>query len=360
MNKEPFNNLSESISNNRRRDDVFAKLNQDPDRLEYFLNEDEWKNETNNEVNIPYDEQHMFNQIRESAGIKRKAAIYTFCRRYAAILVCCMFIGSLLSIGIYEIQKGKNSKDGKGIVQSINKPFRIHKFSNKSLIWLKVKLPDGTKCNMAPLCYLEYYERNKERKVEMTGEAIFDVNKNKNKFFCVHTGSLKTTVLGTIFEINYNSITKKLRVTLYAGKVVVQKEGKKTGSIWLNPGQYCLFQKDELKTISSTRNTEKEENRISNLSTKNTLDLNMAEATIIEKDSTIEFRNALLSEVIHYLENKYNTHIVLTEKSQRESLYSGKFNRRGLKPENILKIIGIVNDLQIEKIDTLSFIIKKP
>ena len=61
----------------------------------------------------------------------------------------------------------------------------------------------------------------KTREVQLSGEAFFDIKHDAQKPFIVHTGRVKTTVLGTAFNIrtdNANHIT----VTVTRGKVKVE------------------------------------------------------------------------------------------------------------------------------------------
>lgn len=59
------------------------------------------------------------------------------------------------------------------------------------------------------------------RKVVLVGEAYFDVAHNEDKPFVVHTGNIKTTVLGTAFNIKAYDTQEQVVVTVTRGKVAV-------------------------------------------------------------------------------------------------------------------------------------------
>jgi transmembrane sensor len=64
-------------------------------------------------------------------------------------------------------------------------------------------LPDGTTVWLnagSSLTYDSLYG-NKLREVTLSGEAYFDVVKNPNKPFIIHTGKIYIKVLGTIFDV---------------------------------------------------------------------------------------------------------------------------------------------------------------
>lgn len=84
-----------------------------------------------------------------------------------------------------------------------------------------VILSDGTKIWLSASSSLEYpiMFTERERVVNLKGEAYFEVSKNAEKPFIVHTHLQQTMVLGTVFNIKaYNN---KEAITLVSGKVSV-------------------------------------------------------------------------------------------------------------------------------------------
>jgi transmembrane sensor len=67
----------------------------------------------------------------------------------------------------------------------------------------KIQLPDGTQVWLNADSKLEYNENFnvKLREVKLSGEAFFDVVKNKDKPFVIHTSQMDVKVLGTAFNV---------------------------------------------------------------------------------------------------------------------------------------------------------------
>lgn len=62
------------------------------------------------------------------------------------------------------------------------------------------------------------------REVSLQGEAYFEVASNPTKPFVIHTGKVKTTVLGTAFSIKANPEETEVTITVTRGKVMVEDE----------------------------------------------------------------------------------------------------------------------------------------
>jgi transmembrane sensor len=95
------------------------------------------------------------------------------------------------------------------------------KYSNKTQLPITLLLPDSSKVVLEPESQLEYAIVSGYRDVKLSGEALFDVKRNPNQPFLVHTGDITTKVLGTSFRIKSDPETKDVRVTVIHGKVRV-------------------------------------------------------------------------------------------------------------------------------------------
>ncbi len=89
---------------------------------------------------------------------------------------------------------------------------------------LTLTLPDGSKVKVNADSRLEIAETafNKEkREVWLTGEAFFEVAKNPDKPFIIHTGAMQTTVRGTSFNVKaYEELGENV-VSVRDGKVEI-------------------------------------------------------------------------------------------------------------------------------------------
>lgn len=104
----------------------------------------------------------------------------------------------------------------------------------------KITLPDGTKAWLNAASSLKYpvvFVGN-ERKVEISGEAYFEVAKDAAKPFKVQLNNMEVEVLGTHFNINGYPDEDDVKTTLLEGKVKVTAANK---SKLLQPGQQALL-----------------------------------------------------------------------------------------------------------------------
>ena len=100
----------------------------------------------------------------------------------------------------------------------------------------KVVLADGSKVWLNASSSLRFPTAftGNQREVELTGEAYFEVAKNKEKPFQVKVGDMQVNVLGTHFNINAYPDESAIRTSLLEGSVKITK-GKTSGL--LKPGE---------------------------------------------------------------------------------------------------------------------------
>lgn len=111
----------------------------------------------------------------------------------------------------------------------------------------QVVLPDGTTIWLnsdSQIKYpLNFGKRN--RTVELTGEAWFEVTKNQRKPFIIKTRNLEVKVTGTIFNLRAYSGEPETEATLIEGEIELtmnpgfSENDKKT--IKMNPGESLIF-----------------------------------------------------------------------------------------------------------------------
>jgi transmembrane sensor len=139
--------------------------------------------------------------------------------------------------------------------------FRYHKVERQSLAVEEkaqqvlpsntnnfIQLPDGSIAILTPGSTLDYpntFEGAEKREVTLKGEAYFDVEHVPLQPFVVLSGSLKTTVLGTTFNVKAIPDSESILVTVISGKVQVGNE-KETFAILL-PDEQMVYHVPEGK-----------------------------------------------------------------------------------------------------------------
>ncbi|MFA4870237.1 MAG: FecR family protein [Pedobacter sp.] len=111
----------------------------------------------------------------------------------------------------------------------------------------QVRLPDGTNVWLnaaSSLTYNASLSKVSTRMVKLTGEAYFEVAKDKKRPFIVQTAKQQVEVLGTHFNVNAYEDESGTNTTLIEGSVkVVSKAESKV----LSPGQHLFNDYKELK-----------------------------------------------------------------------------------------------------------------
>jgi transmembrane sensor len=117
-------------------------------------------------------------------------------------------------------------------------------------------LADGTKVWLNSASSLKYPTAfyGKERKVELSGEAYFEVAKNPSRPFTVSVNGMSVQVLGTHFNVMAYSDEKDVKTTLLEGSVKLTNHGHQA---LLKPGQQGVL--NEQQTVFSIKDVDVED-----------------------------------------------------------------------------------------------------
>jgi transmembrane sensor len=114
-------------------------------------------------------------------------------------------------------------------------------------------LPDGTHVwlnNTSSLIFPSSFQNHKFRNVSLTGEAYFEVAKDKAHPFIVKSGQQEIRVLGTHFDVKAFPEEQFISTTLIEGLVQVRTAGVKDGR-QLVPGQQALVSGAAISVIKA-------------------------------------------------------------------------------------------------------------
>jgi len=112
-------------------------------------------------------------------------------------------------------------------------------------------LPDGTTGWLNSKSGIKYTgDFIKNRKVELTGEAYFNVKKDEDNPFCVSTGDILLEVLGTRFNVASYNDEKEVEVVLEEGSLRFINISLDHSRL-MKPNDLIVYNK-ELKSISSS------------------------------------------------------------------------------------------------------------
>jgi len=177
------------------------------------------------------------------------------------------------------------------------------------------RLPDKTIVKLNSESVLHFEMVDQTRLVKLEGEGFFEVFADPDRPFVVQTGKVKTTALGTSFNISHYGDQQTI-ISLLDGKVKIESANQE--QINLSPGEQATHDSDQ-QTIQ-----------------KDKWDYYQAFSW---KDGVIHFENASFNQVINRLRKWYgaefNTSGIISAKH-----YTGTFEQESL--ENVLESLSFV------------------
>lgn len=257
------------------------------------------------------DKVHHLIRLNEEDKAIRITWIQTF-QRVAAILILPLLF-SFLAYFYFQTKPSANTLS----YAEIQCPLGVR---------TKFHLPDGS------IGYLNSGSRLKypvqfigERKVELSGEAFFDVVHNAEIPFHVNTRNMDIKVLGTTFNvIAYEDETTE-EIVLQTGKVDVStKNGK----------QLAVLAPNEQLTLNIAKST----------FSKNTV---QALQYTTWKDGKLVFRNENMEQVAHRLSRWYNAEVVVDDHLLDNYTFHATFIDESL--DEVLKLLSMTTPLSYKE-----------
>jgi len=251
--------------------------------------------------------------------ITSKKSLFKNLRRYKQIIFSAVAASVLIVIAGIIFLKNKEKK----LLPQTSANTVTTKPGSKS----KVQLPDGT------LVWLNadsriVYDNNfqgKYREVQLTGEAYFEVVKDKEHPFIIHTKTIDIKVLGTVFNVRSYENEKTTQTSLLKGSVeiTIHNAGRK---IVLKPNEKLIVQ-NGATALNNDRLPVKENNDEALITLK--------QIHLIEKDSSapetlwiknkLVFDNEPLEEIALEIERWYDVHVTITNDELKTEKFSGIF-----------------------------------
>ncbi len=189
-------------------------------------------------------------------------------------------------------------------------------------------LPDGTVVSLHAGSQIKYASafNSKTRKVELTGEAYFEVAHDKTKPFIVSSGDARVEVLGTKFNVNSRTSSGTMEVVLTTGKVSVYYKTKADENMLLNPGEKAVLSPEE-KQITKSSNTDPN--------------------YMAWKTRVLVFDNETLAQVVNTLQNVYQIPVKIANPDLSECRVTASFNNQSLA--SVLQVLKETLDLKVKQ-----------
>ncbi|RNC63998.1 FecR family protein [Proteiniphilum sp. X52] len=190
----------------------------------------------------------------------------------------------------------------------------------------QITLQDGTKVWLNAQSTLVYPSQfsKKNRTVEITGEAFFDVAQEKKRPFIVSTQHIDMEVLGTQFNVYSYPGAGYIQTDLVEGSVKVYQADDEKSNIILKPNEQVIIRGKDM-TVSNTNNPEH----------------------MLWRNGIYAFTNERLITIIEKLQLYYDIKIVVEDSDIFNVRYTGKFRQR----DGIEEILHILQKIQTFKIE---------
>ncbi|MFK7953681.1 MAG: FecR family protein [Ekhidna sp.] len=196
--------------------------------------------------------------------------------------------------------------------------------SETFLNYSSTDLPDGSVISLHSNSSLETLNFSEDvREVRVLGKAYFDIERDENRPFIIHTENAVVKVLGTSFVID--SYNNKTEVFVESGLVELVKESDKDVSVKLAKGEVGLVN-------NLNKGILKGENEDVNYLSWKTKELN--------------FNNSSMNEVAKTLEDVYGIEVEIENDSFRDCTLTAKINNK--KPKDALEIISRTFNIEFE------------
>ena len=178
----------------------------------------------------------------------------------------------------------------------------------------EVQLSDGTIVHLnagTQLTYPVQFLKSQGRKVQLSGEAYFDVAKDKAHPFTVNAQELSVEVLGTRFNVDTYIENSSTDIVLVEGKVSLYK-GQKTNEnqVYLKPGSKGSNIKGQSAITVEEVNTDY--------------------YTAWVKGSLV-FKNTSFNDIIKKMERQYNVTFINRNKMLGKEIFNARFDNEPIE-----------------------------
>ena len=236
------------------------------------------------------------NAKQKENDISRRSRTWLFAA--ASVIIC----SSIALIGYFTLTQ---QKDNNHIAKAVEYNYE----SAPAGVKKTVMLPDSSIVTLNSVSELKYPSHFSDtlREVYLIGQAFFEVTKNANAPFIVHTKNFSTCVLGTSFDIRSYEGEKNNHVAVVTGKVRVMTQ--KGDSQLLLPNDMTSYNENQ-KVLK-----------------KSTFD---PAFLLAWRKGIIVFDHATFEEVTTYLSRWYGVDFSIEKGFNVKGLYTGEFNKEAL------------------------------
>jgi len=279
-------------------------------REEYFKLKDVWDFSGMKLRAIPYNSNNEWIALRDK--LSRKAP-QQYIKRWIKMAGVAAAIIVAFTIGQQGIFESITSSDALG----------QHIFVTPEGQMSQLQLADGTNVTLNAgsklLVPLDFGEQN--RTLELQGEGFFDVTKDPQKAFVVHSGDQRVKVLGTRFNIRAYPSEKLFETTLEEGSVEWSSPQR---SLILKPGMQVIYNKVTEKIVQQT------------------VDVSGIK---LWAQGRYEYHNASFAKLVSVIEKWYGVDVIYHESDFTSKHFNGVI-KKSASLDQTMKIIGMMTPIK--------------
>ncbi|MGN6435077.1 MAG: FecR family protein [Agriterribacter sp.] len=267
-------------------------------------------------------------------------------RRLAFTGIAATLVVGLLSYFLFFMGSTNSTPSDKGTYAS--SPYKEAIYHEKNEVSTKtgsnskIVLPDGSTVWLNAGSSIEY-DKNFDREireVSLNGEAYFDVTKDPERPFIIHTQKINIRVLGTAFNVKSYANDNHSETSLIHGSIEVTMKDHPEEKIIMKPSEKLVVMNDALSL--SQPNTKTTESTPSVVVSK--INYLPADGTVIETswiDNRFIFRDKKFADLAHEMERKYGVEFRFDDKEAEQLMFSGNFKRETV--EQVLQALQLAN-----------------
>lgn len=258
------------------------------------------------------DEERAYQKIASQITVDKQIKPLQWLQRIAAVLFIPLALVSALQY--FKAEKAKTINNGRTQMATVYNTVETPLGMRSSLT-----LPDGTKVWLNAGSKISYpvLFADDERKVALSGEAYFEVKKDRDWPFIVNTKNMNVVVTGTSFNCNAYPENTQVQTVLVEGEVTLVNQSA-TELASMNPGELATFDNDN-QSITKTKT-----------------DL---QKYIAWKNGKLMFRDDKMNKVVEKLERWYNVEFEIADKEIADYVYTATFIDESL--DQVLKMLSL-------------------
>jgi transmembrane sensor len=174
-------------------------------------------------------------------------------------------------------------------------------------------LPDGTQISLNKFSSVKYGTGEKYRRVELAGDAFFEVKRDTAHPFVITAQAIEIEVLGTAFYVDAREGQNQIQVIVQSGSVAISAGAEK---VTLTAGETGIFDKKTGKLH------EKQNENVNYLAWKT---------------GVLQFENVDLESVVFDLNRKFHSQVSIASPTLKDCEITATFEHKSL--DAIVKII---------------------